>query len=312
MAIWDRYVAVVGGVNMDIGGQSFAKLVAGDSNPGTVCVSLGGVGRNIAHNLRLLGTDVRFLTAFGDDVYAQRIEASCAELGIDISCALKVPGEATPTYLYLNDSDGDMALAVSDMEICERITPKYLEANLDILNGARAVVADANIPEASAAYLAEHCRAPVFADPVSTRKAAKLKPVLGKIHTLKPNRMEAELLSGIRITDGESLRKAARALLDTGLKQVFISLGKDGLYAAGQEGERIQPCCPARVRNTTGAGDAFMAALVWAWMEGKDLADTCRAAAAAAAVATESAETINPAMSAGAVAERMARMKEKE
>ena len=55
-----------------------------------------------------------------------------------------------------------------------------------------------------------------------------------------------------------------------------------------------------------------MAALVWAWMEGKDLADTCRAAAAAAAVATESAETINPAMSAGAVAERMARMKEKE
>ena len=303
---------VIGGVNIDIGGRSFAPLVARDSNPGRVTVSLGGVGRNIAHNLRLLEVDVSLVTALGDDFHAQRVTASCEDLGIGISHALRVPGGATSTYIYLDDADGDMALALSDMEICDRITPACLEARQDLLARADVIVADANIPEASAAYLAEHCRAPVFADPVSTRKAAKLKPVLGKIHTLKPNRMEAELLSGIRITDGESLRKAARALLDTGLKQVFISLGKDGLYAAGQEGERIQPCCPARVRNTTGAGDAFMAALVWAWMEGKDLADTCRAAAAAAAVATESAETINPAMSAGAVAERMARMKEKE
>ena len=47
------YAVVVGGVNVDIGGRSFAPLVASDSNPGTVSVSLGGVGRNIAHNLAL-------------------------------------------------------------------------------------------------------------------------------------------------------------------------------------------------------------------------------------------------------------------
>ena len=86
------YAAVVGGVNMDIGGQSYAPLIAGDSNPGRVQMSLGGVGRNIAHNMALLGLDVRLLTAFGDDLYAQRIAASCGELGIDISQALQVPG----------------------------------------------------------------------------------------------------------------------------------------------------------------------------------------------------------------------------
>ena len=59
------YAAVVGGVNMDIGGQSYAPLIAGDSNPGRVQMSLGGVGRNIAHNMALLGLDVRLLTAFG-------------------------------------------------------------------------------------------------------------------------------------------------------------------------------------------------------------------------------------------------------
>lgn len=93
------YAAVVGGVNVDIGGQSYAPLVARDSNPGRVRISLGGVGRNIAHNMSLLGVDVRLLTAFGDDLHAQRVAASCGELGIDISHALQVPGGTTSTYL---------------------------------------------------------------------------------------------------------------------------------------------------------------------------------------------------------------------
>jgi len=299
------YAVVVGGVNIDIGGRSLAPLVARDSNPGKVRLSLGGVGRNIAHNMSLLGLDVRFLTAFGDDVYAQRIAASCGELGIDVSHALQVPGGATPTYLFLNDCDGDMALAMSDMEICERITPKYLAANLTLLNNAQLVVADTNIPASSLVYLAEHCTAPIFADPVSTAKAGKLKPILGKLHTIKPNRMEAELLSGVKITDEDSLREAAKTLLATGLHRVFISLGTDGVFAADRKEMRWQPCFRAEMRNATGAGDAFMAALAWAYLEGTDLAQTAKAAAAAAAIAVEGSETINPVLSAETVRRRM-------
>ena len=299
------YAAVIGGVNIDIGGRSSAPLVAKDSNPGKVRMSLGGVGRNIAHNMSLLGLDVRFLTAFGDDLYAQRIAASCGELGIDISHALQVPGGATPTYLFLNDCDGDMALAMSDMEICERITPQYLAANLTLLNNAQLVVTDTNIPAQSLVYLAEHCTAPIFADPVSTAKAGKLKPILGKLHTIKPNRIEAELLSGVKITDEESLREAAQTLLATGLHRVFISLGADGVFAADQKEMRLQPCCRAQMRNATGAGDAFMAALAWAYLEGTDLAQTAKAAAAAAAIAVEGSETINPVLSAETVRKRM-------
>lgn len=299
------YAVVVGGVNMDIGGRSLAPLVAKDSNPGKVRMSLGGVGRNIAHNMSLLGVDVRFLTAFGEDLYAQRIAASCGELGIDISHALTVAGGATPTYLFLNDCDGDMALAISDMEICDRITPSYLAANLSLLNNAQLIVTDTNIPAESLRYLAEHCTAPIFGDPVSTAKAVKLKPILGKLHTLKPNRIEAELLSGIKITDEESLRLAAQTLLDTGLHRVFISLGTDGVLAADRKEMRIVPCCKATMRNATGAGDAFMAALAWAYLEGTDLETTASAAAAAAAFAVESFETINPALSANAVKERI-------
>ena len=299
------YAVVIGGVNIDIGGRSFCPLVAKDSNPGKVTTSLGGVGRNIAHNMRLLGVDVRMLTAYGDDIYGQRIASSCTELGIDVSNALQIPGGTTPTYLFLNDADGDMALALSAMEICERITPAYLSNHLNLINNARLVVIDTNIPEESIRFLAERCTAPIFADPVSTAKATKLKDILGKIHTFKPNKMEAELLTGIPITDEESLRKAAQALIDTGMERVFISLGTDGVLAADRERMVKVPCFKATMRNATGAGDSFMAALAWAYLEESDLETAAKSAAAVAAMTIESEETINPAICAEAVRNRL-------
>ena len=299
------YAVVVGGVNVDIGGRSNAPLIHADSNPGTVKISLGGVGRNIAHNLSLLGTDVRMLTAFGDDVHGQRVAASCAELGIDTSHACRVTGGTTSTYLYLTDEKGEMALAVSDMEICKKITPAYLAANLNLLQNAQVVIADANIPAESLIYLAENCTAPLFCDPVSTTKAEKLRPILNKIHTLKPNRLEAELLSGVKIETKEDIAKAAERLLEMGVHRLFISLGSDGVYAAMENQRLWLPNLPGRMVNTTGCGDAFMAAIGWAYLEGMNLEETARAGLAAGAIAMESEETINPAMSATAIKNRM-------
>jgi len=299
------YAVVVGGVNVDIGGRSFSPLVAADSNPGSVSVSLGGVGRNIAHNLSLMGVDVRLLTAYGTDVHGERVAASCSTLGIDLSNALRVSDCATSTYLYLTDPEGEMALAVSDMAICERITPEYLAENLNVLHNAQVVVADANIPAESLRYLAENCTVPLFIDPVSTKKAEKLRPILHKIHTLKPNRLEAELLSGVKIETREDLVRAADALLDMGVHRLFISLGGDGVFAAMGAEKLWLPNVPGVMVNTTGCGDAFMAALVWAYLEGMDLEATAKAGLAAGAIAMESGETINPAMSAEGLKARM-------
>lgn len=296
---------VIGGVNIDIGGRSFAPLVSKDSNPGRVTMSPGGVGRNIAHNLRLLGVQVSLLTALGDDMYAKHIASSCTALGIDLSHALKIPGGATSTYVFLNGPDGDMALAISDMAICEQITPAYLSQHLDLISRADVIVVDANIPAESLAWVTEHAAAPVFADPVSTTKAVKLRPFLHRLHTLKPNRLEAELLTGVEITDDISMFRAARALLDTGLERAAITLGGRGILAADTNTIEIIPACPAQVRNATGAGDAFMAALVWSWLQHESLPVSCRAAAAAAALAVEGDETINPALSPEAVRRRM-------
>ena len=175
------YVAVAGAVNVDIGGQSAGPLVGRDSNPGAVTVSMGGVGRNISHNLRLLGVKVSLLTALGEDPHAGQVADSCERLGIDLSRALHVPGGTTSTYLFLSDETGDMALAVSDMGIYDALTPEYFSQHLAFLNGAALVVADANLSPEALAYLAHHCTAPLLVDPVSTVKAEKVRPILGKL-----------------------------------------------------------------------------------------------------------------------------------
>lgn len=302
------YAVVVGGANMDIGGQSFSPLIPMDSNPGAVRMSPGGVGRNIAHDLRLLGADVRLLTAFGEDLYGRQLASICTELGIDLTGALWVADKATSTYLYIADHAGDMALAVSDMEICKEISPTYLARNLPLLSQAQVVVTDTNLPQESLKYLAEHCTAPLFCDPVSTVKAEKLRPILPRIHTLKPNRLEAELLSGVTITTMDDVPRAADRLLELGVQRLFISLGADGVYAATPEQHLHLGNPPCTIISTTGCGDAFMAALVWAYLEGLDLHDTALAGLSAAGITMEHHKTINPALSADALRSRMGRV----
>lgn len=293
----NAYVVVVGGVNVDICGKSAQKLIPCDSNPGTVRLSLGGVGRNIAHNLALLGASVKLLTALGDDLYAAKVRESCGALGIDLAHAKVVPHGATSTYLVLTEPDGDVALALCDAEIAREITPAYLRENLELLNGAAAVVAETNLPEETLQFLAEHCTAPIYADPVSVTKAEKLRPILGRLQGLKPNKLEAELLTHTKIETERDLDRAAELLLAAGVKQVFISLGAKGLLCATKDECFRTPCYPTVLKNATGGGDASMAALVYGCMLGLPLHDAARLALAAGAIAVESEQTINPAMS---------------
>ena len=259
---------VFGGINMDIWGRPEGKLIPKDSNPGTVALRPGGVGRNIAHDLRLLGLEVSLVAAIGGDVYASAISESCRALGIDLSYAPVFPQLRSSTYLYISDERGEMQLAVSDMDICSALTAEYAASVLPKLQ-AGAVVVDTNLPEETIRYICENSGIPVYADPVSTAKAVKLLPVLHRLSAIKPNALEAEALTGER--DPE---RAARALVEKGVKRAFISLGSQGMIAAeGKELLRL-PIPPTRLVNVTGAGDAATAAIVLAGIKGLGLRET--------------------------------------
>ena len=294
------YVVVCGGVNMDLFGRPAAPLIPRDSNPGTVRISLGGVGRNIAHNLSLLGSDVKFITAFGEDFYADEIRRSCRELGIDTAYSLSVPSGSTSTYMFITDFQGDMQLAISDMDLYEKMTPEFMANRMELLNKAQLCVLDTNLPLETLEYIAQNAKSPLFVDPVSTVKAAKLRGILGNIHTLKPNMMEAELLTGCRTPDA-----AAARLLSFGVQRVFLSLGSEGvLFADRREMVRL-PCLPSNLVNTTGAGDSFMAALAWAYQQDLPLRGAALAGLSASSICVESEETISPLINTRNLLERM-------
>lgn len=198
-----------------------------------------------------------------------------------------------------------MALAVSDMDICRKITPQFLASRLSVLNHAQLIVADANLPAESLRFLAENCTPPLFVDPVSTGKAEKLRPVLGRIHTLKPNRMEAELLSGVEIRDEAGLAEAAGRCWTRACAGCLFPWEKTA--SLRRTTGRACFCLVDRRRRSMPPERETPSWPVWPgpiW-RGR----ICRAplwpALAPGAIAIEGAETINPALSAGTLRARM-------
>lgn len=300
------YVVVVGATNMDVAGKPDGVPTPRDVTPGAIVVSPGGTARNVAHNLTLLGTSTKLVTALGEDARARELSEGCRGLGIDLKGSVTVPGGTTSTCVFILDEHGNMSQAIADMGILEGLTPNVLERRLDLIDRAAACFVDTNISRESLRFLAEHVNVPLFCDPVSISKAAKLSGLLGHFHAMKPNALEAEALTGVSIHDERSLELAAQRLLDTGLDQVFISLGADGLLCAEQDRTLRLPSYSANVVSATGSGDAMMGAIIWAYLEGKDLEGTCSAGLAVAAISVESASTVNPSLTAGAVRQRMA------
>ena len=292
-SINNKRAAIIGGANMDICGKPAGELILRDSTPGAVSVQPGGVGRNIAHDLRLMGMNVSLITALGGDVYGKALAASCEELGIDLSLSLSFPDRRSSTYLYICDGQGNMLAAVNDMDITDCITPEALAPRMQMLNSFDAVVIDANLSERTIAYIAENCTAPLYADAVSCAKAKRLLPVLPRLTAIKVNLMEAKTLSGEQ--DAEN---CAKWLIDRGIKEVFITLGGEGIFAADKSGCVCFPAGRVTVVNTNGAGDAVTAAIVAAKTAGASLRGAAYTAIRAGKIAV-SAESTNPAELAG-------------
>ena len=260
-----RKVAVIGALNVDIGGIPEAAFRPGDSIPGRVVSSLGGVGWNVARNCASLGAETAFFSVLGDDGHAAVIRRDAEEYGVSLAGCRWEPAENN-RYLFITGKNGDMVAAVNDMRLCARMDADYIAACLPALRTCNVAVADANLPPEAVRALADGAGVPLVADCVSAVKCGRLREVLSRIHTLKANRMEAEMLAG-RIDPEDCVR----ALLDAGVTRVVVSLGADGVLCgeAGHVFRRPSSGMPAV--DTTGAGDGLTAALAVGLAHGLDL-----------------------------------------
>ena len=306
------HVSVIGGANVDIVGYPFEDLRRADSNPGDVNVSIGGVGRNIAENLAKLGNNTKMFTVVGEDVHGEKIITESETSGIDMSHVKRVLDYGTGTYLAVLNRENDMDVAIASMNIFKKLDKKYIDDNKQIISKSKVIVFDTNLEEEVLHYAVQLFKDNIlFLDTVSHTKALRAKKIIGHFHTIKPNRIEAEALSGMKIADLSDLQKAVKYFHDLGVVNVFITLGEEGVFYSDGENSGLLKAKKIVPKNATGAGDAFQAALVHAELHDMSIEKKVKFSMAASILAMSSYSTINPEMSVEKIEETMKKMEEK-
>ena len=290
-----KKITVIGGANVDLSATLSDAFIAADSNLGKVQIGFGGVARNIAHNLALLGHEVQFMTIFGGDEFGKLLAGSCREAGIDITLSEKAGDRRSGTYLCINEAGGEMIAAVADTDIVGLITPQWLEERLEALNESEIVVTDTNISVETLRYLLTHVRVPLYIDGVSTTKAKRIVQAMREVTDLGSEvAVKLNINEALVITEETNYTAAARRLLDMGVSRVYITMGDKGVYGRSEEEKVLLPALPIEhIVNTTGAGDAFLAGVVHAKMQGEGFVKTVETGLLAARAALLSSEAVN-------------------
>lgn len=298
------YILVVGGQNIDICGQPAVTPSPHESTPGHVHFSEGGVARNIAANLALMGEETKLITVFGSDSLAERLAASARRLGVDTSQSLTVNG-ATSTYLLITTTAGDVDLSISDTGLFDHLTPEALARRQKVIQGAGLCIADTNLPEDTLQWLAENCPCPLILSTISRHKAPRAAGVIPRLHTLAVNAPEAEAMSGIPLTDEDSMWRICSYFLQQGAGRVFLLRGRHGAYATDGKEAVILSGVPVQAANALGTSDSFVAALALALRRDFSLEQAARAGAAAATICMRAQESVNARLSADLLMKEM-------
>ena len=290
----ETLISVIGGSNVDLLATLNDAFIAADSNPGHVEVGYGGVARNIAHNLSLLGTRTQLLTVFGGDLFGGLLHDYCKQQGIDVHLSERASSLRSGIYLCLNNHAGEMIAAVADTEAISAITPEWLAKRIGEINLSEYIVADTNISDDAIRWLMENVTAPLFIDGVSSTKAHRVINALRKcklpyLHSLKLNLKEA-----LTVTKTATYAEAAQQLLNLGVAHVYITLGGEGVYCRNTAEEWLYPALPGDIVNTTGAGDAFLAGVIYAHAKGINFPQTAQYGLMAARATLMSPKAVNP------------------
>jgi pseudouridine kinase len=298
----DIPVLVIGASGLDVVGRLQKGLQLATSNPARIRTSFGGVARNVAENLARLGQPVRLLSVVGKDRLGEEALAHTRLAGVDVSAVHQTDKFPTGFYMAVLARNGQRQFAFDDMRILAELTESYLVYNADLFESAGLVFLDANLPETAleaAFQLAHKYHVPVCADPTSATLAPNLLPYLHQIKLIAPNSTEAGILTGksFDAADREAALEAARHLVNRGVEMVLVTLAEFGLCYATSETNGHIPAIRTKIADSTGAGDALTAAVIFALLNDIDLDDAARLGVAAASLTLRHLGTVLPELS---------------
>jgi pseudouridine kinase len=288
-------VVVVGAACLDVKGRPLGDIVAGTSNPGVVQISVGGGARNVAENLARLGTPTALLSVVCQDDFGRTIMRQTEQAGVDIDHMLISCEQHSASYMALQSAERTLLVALDDTTATSTLTPEYISDHASLLEQARMVVIDANVPLKTAETLLSICRAagvPVALEPVAYAPALRYRPLAGAFYLMTPNGVEAQALTGLPVADTEQGAMAAKQLVAAGVQIAIITLGHAGLVYATPEASGYVPSIEGEIIDPTGAGDALTAAVVYALLNDIPVDEAVRLGVCAAALTLASTDTV--------------------
>ncbi len=250
---------------------------------GEFLTAAGGKGANQAVAAACAGGSVLMVARVGRDMFGERAVAGLVEKGI---CVDHVTYDDAPSgvALIFVAEDGENSIGVGGGANA-RLSPADVRNAKDKFASAGVVVLQLETPLETVQVAAELGRASGAIVILNPAPAQKLPDeLLRNVSMITPNETEAELLTGIAVTDDASCRRAADVLLARGVGTVIITLGARGAYLATTDSQQLIPGFRVTPVDSTAAGDTFNGALAVAIAEGVSLAEAIRFANAAAAI----------------------------
>ncbi|WP_315905034.1 ribokinase [Vibrio fluvialis] len=244
----------------------------------------GGKGANQAVAAARLKADIGFIACVGDDSFGINIRESFKLDGMNISGVKMQPNCPTGIAMIQVSDSGENSICIS-AEANARLTAETIEPDLARIREAKYLLMQLETPIdgiVKAAQVAKEARTNVILNPAPARELPD--ELLSCVDVITPNETEAEVLTGITVTDDESAQLAADALHRKGIEIVMITLGAKGVWLSQNGRGALIPGFRVQATDTTAAGDTFNGALVTGLLEEMPLESAIKFAHAAAAI----------------------------
>ncbi len=232
------------------------------TNNANVTKTAGGVSRNIAHQLALLGVPVQLISVFGNDSDGNWLQEICRNAGVQLDASIVREG-LSGKYTGVLDADGSLYTAFLTNEANHLLTPAYLQQQMQLLETASYILADANIPLDTVEWLLGFSRAagiPFVLEPVSVPPARKFREAsLNGLHLITPNEDELPVLCSEKAF---FTQMQIEELLNRGVEYVWLHNGKHGSALYSKEKSITLHAPDIQVVDCTGAGDGSLTGFI--------------------------------------------------
>jgi ribokinase len=251
---------------------------------GRFLMNAGGKGANQAVAAARLGGVVTFVGKIGDDIFGKQAIQQLEDEGINVDFVSVDPENPSGVALITVDHKGENSIVVASGSNGTLSAADFDKAMVE-LNESGFILMQLEIPIPTVEHIAKIAVLKEKKVILNPAPAAVLSDdLLQNLYIITPNETEAELLTGIKVTDGKSALEAATCLHEKGVKIVIITLGSAGAFLLADGKHEIISAPKVEAVDTTAAGDTFNGALVVALSEGKTIQESIAFANKAASI----------------------------